>query len=96
VQIIIDDPSSLPPGTLRTLESIAATIAAAWDVEHTPWGTHRAITISGGTVTGVLWLKDTPAPRHNPTSANGGFLYAEDGALKWRGGDGTVTTIAPA
>nr|WP_308800995.1 hypothetical protein [Streptomyces polyasparticus] len=33
-----------------------------------------------------------------PTTApaNGGVLYAEAGALKWRGANGTVTTIAPA
>lgn len=33
-------------------------------------------------------------PASNPTG--GGVLYAEGGALKWRGSNGTVTTIAPA
>ena len=33
-------------------------------------------------------------PTSNPTG--GGILYAEAGALKWRGSSGTVTTIAPA
>ena len=33
-------------------------------------------------------------PTVNP--ANGGILYVEDGALKYRGSSGTVTTIAPA
>lgn len=28
--------------------------------------------------------------------ATNGYLYAEAGALKWRGGNGTITTIAPA
>jgi len=34
------------------------------------------------------------APGSNPTG--GGILYAESGALKWRGSGGTVTTIANA
>lgn len=34
------------------------------------------------------------APTANPTG--GGVLYAEAGALKWRGSGGTTTTIAPA
>jgi hypothetical protein len=29
-------------------------------------------------------------------ASNGGFLYSENGALKWRGSSGTVTTMAPA
>lgn len=33
-------------------------------------------------------------PSTNPTG--GGILYADAGALKWRGSSGTVTTIAPA
>jgi len=34
------------------------------------------------------------APSINP--AGGGILYVEDGALKYRGSNGTVTVIAPA
>jgi hypothetical protein len=34
------------------------------------------------------------APTANP--AGGGILYVEDGSLKYRGSNGTVTTIAPA
>ena len=34
------------------------------------------------------------APSVSPTG--GGILYVEDGALKYRGSNGTVTTIAPA
>jgi hypothetical protein len=34
------------------------------------------------------------SPTVNP--ADGGILYVEDGALKYRGSKGTVTTIAPA
>ena len=34
------------------------------------------------------------APSVNP--ASGGILYVEDGALKYRGSNGTVTVIAPA
>jgi hypothetical protein len=36
----------------------------------------------------------TVAPSVNP--AGGGILYVEDGALKYRGSKGTVTTIALA
>ena len=28
--------------------------------------------------------------------SGGGFLYVEDGALKFKGGSGTITTVAPA
>jgi hypothetical protein len=34
------------------------------------------------------------APSVNP--AGGGILYVEEGALKYRGSNGTVTIIAPA
>ena len=46
----------------------------------------------GGGVIGIT--NRTTAPTTNP--ASGGVLYAESGALKWRGSSGTVTTIAPA
>jgi len=46
--------------------------------------------------TGVIWrfLNLTTAPTSNP--ANGGYLYVEAGAIKWRGSSGTVTTIGAA
>lgn len=48
-----------------------------------------------GSGTQVIFMANrTAAPSSNPTG--GGFLYAESGALKWRGSGGTVTTIAPA
>ena len=34
------------------------------------------------------------APSVNPR--DGGILYVEDGALKYRGSEGTITVIAPA
>lgn len=44
---------------------------------------------------GVIGIADrATVPSTNP--AAGGVLYAEAGALKWRGSAGTVTTIAPA
>ena len=44
---------------------------------------------------GVIAIANTSvAPSVNP--AGGGILYVEDGALKYRGSNGTVTTIAPA
>jgi hypothetical protein len=44
---------------------------------------------------GVIGIANaTIAPSVNP--AGGGILYVEDGALKYRGSNGTVTVIAPA
>jgi hypothetical protein len=44
---------------------------------------------------GVIALANAcVTPLVNP--ADGGILYVEDGALKYRGSKGTVTTIAPA
>jgi hypothetical protein len=44
---------------------------------------------------GVIAIANAPAaPSVNP--AGGGILYVEDGALKYRGSQGTVTIIAPA
>lgn len=50
---------------------------------------------SFGNGQGVIFIanRDT-APTANPTG--GGILYAEAGALKWRGSAGTITTIANA
>lgn len=48
---------------------------------------------SGGT--GVIEIENSSvAPTNN--NATGGTLYVENGALKFRGSSGTVTTIAPA
>jgi hypothetical protein len=48
-----------------------------------------------GTGTRVIGLANATAnPSTNPTG--GGVLYADAGALKWRGSSGTVTTIANA
>ena len=50
---------------------------------------------SFGSGTGVVFIANrTAAPSGSPTG--GGILYAESGALKWKGSSGTVTTIAPA
>jgi hypothetical protein len=44
---------------------------------------------------GVIAIANaTVAPSENPTG--GGILYIEDGALKYRGSNGTVTVLAPA
>lgn len=70
-------------------------------------GTGRVVVSSGGNVSlvaaaanyqsmsrGVFLGNVTTAPTGNP--AAGGFLYAEAGALRWRGSAGTVSVIAPA
>lgn len=52
-----------------------------------------AAAFGGGS--GVLGITNrTTAPSSNPSG--GGVLYAEAGALKWRGSSGTITTIAVA
>jgi hypothetical protein len=56
------------------------------------WGSG---TTSFGSGTQIIFLANrTAAPSSNPSG--GGFLYAEAGALKWRGSSGTVTTMAVA
>ena len=50
-----------------------------------------------GQATGYgVWnfIGNSTAPGGGPTA--GGYLYAEGGALKWRGSSGTITTIAVA
>lgn len=48
-----------------------------------------------GSGAGVVGIKNAGVnPSTNPSG--GGVLYADAGALKWRGSSGTVTTIAPA
>lgn len=50
---------------------------------------------SFGAGTGVVFIANrSAAPSGTPSG--GGVLYAEAGALKWKGSSGTVTTIAPA
>lgn len=50
---------------------------------------------TNGDGTGVIGLANASVvPSTNPSG--GGVLYAQAGALKWRGSSGTVTTIAPA
>lgn len=52
-----------------------------------------SVQVGGGS--GVIGIANAGAvPTSNP--AAGGVLYAEGGALKWRGSSGTVTVIAPA
>lgn len=53
-----------------------------------------AITSFGGASGAIAVANAATVPTTNPTG--GGILYAEGGALKWRGSSGTVTTIAPA
>jgi hypothetical protein len=49
---------------------------------------------TGGGVKVIGISNATTVPTSNPT--DGGILYVEGGALKFRGSSGTVTTIAPA
>ena len=48
----------------------------------------------GGGSQVIFIANSTAAPTTNPTG--GGVLFVENGALKYRGPSGTVTTIAPA
>lgn len=50
---------------------------------------------SFGSGTGVIGIENASVnPSTNPSG--GGVLYADGGALKWRGSGGTVTTMGPA
>jgi hypothetical protein len=51
-------------------------------------------TSAGTSANGVLGMGNATAPTSSP--AGMGQLYVENGALKFRGSSGTVTTIAPA
>jgi hypothetical protein len=42
---------------------------------------------------GGVFLRSSAAPATAPT---GGVLFVEDGALKYRGSSGTITTLAPS
>lgn len=48
----------------------------------------------GGAGPMVFIANDSSDPSTNPVG--GGILFVSNGALKWRGSSGTVTTIAPA
>jgi hypothetical protein len=53
-----------------------------------------SLSIGGLSGAGIGLTNAAAAPTTNPTG--GGVLYAEAGALKWKGPNGTVTTIANA
>jgi hypothetical protein len=54
----------------------------------------NTVGVNGNTTANTLYVSNATAPTTNPTG--GGVLYAEGGALKWRGSSGTITTIAAA
>ena len=72
------------------------------------WAAHDQLSIVAGSVEGMrieegnsgtvgthIFIPNlTTAPTSNPT--NGGYMYVESGALKYRGSSGTITTIATA
>lgn len=63
------------------------------------YGADKNIGVGGstsfGSGKGVIGIRNATAiPSGNP--ANGGVLYVEAGALKWKGSAGTVTELAPA
>jgi hypothetical protein len=53
-----------------------------------------SLSIGGLNGAGIGFTNVTAGPTSNPSG--GGVLYAEGGALKWRGSSGTTTTIAAA
>lgn len=54
-----------------------------------------SLAISAGGGAGIIYIANaSTSPTTNPS--NGGILYVESGALKFRGSSGTVTTIANA
>ncbi len=77
-------------GTAQAYTSVLALRHS--DLNISFWGGMGA-TFGGGAAVAFIRNAAT-APTTNPTG--GGILYAEAGALKWRGSGGTVTVIAPA
>lgn len=74
---------------------------AGWTIDEairTPAGTNVSIGKNGGSYgggTGVIYIaNDTADPASNPTG--GGILYVSNGSLKYRGSNGTITTLAAA
>lgn len=65
-----------------------------------PWSQLHVVqqpgTDSALMVEGLVRVVDVASAPTGVDSRGGGVLYAENGALKWRGSDNTVTTIAPA
>jgi hypothetical protein len=65
-----------------------------------PWSQLHVVqqpgTDSALMVEGTVRVVDVASAPAGVDSRGGGVLYAENGALKWRGSDNTVTTIAPA
>ncbi|UYQ61938.1 hyaluronoglucosaminidase [Streptomyces peucetius] len=65
-----------------------------------PWSQLHVVqqpgTDSALMVEGLVRVVDVASAPVGVDSRGGGVLYAENGALKWRGSDNTVTTIAPA
>jgi hypothetical protein len=69
--------------------------AASQTADLQQWNDSANVVLAQITPGAWLGIANTPAvPASN--RATGGYLYAEAGALKWRGSAGTVTTIAPA
>jgi hypothetical protein len=79
---------------------LARTIAGSDNLVAFQLAGNRSVSIGTGVPSlgggaGVAFINNaTTVPASNPTG--GGVLYSEGGALKWRGSNGTVTTIAAA
>ena len=98
--------STISTGTTLTTGYVVTSDTTGALVVKTGSGNTTAITIDenqnlgfGGTSFGsgvfVLFIANAvTVPTTNPT--NGGVLYVQAGALKYRGSSGTVTTIANA
>jgi len=95
-----------PVGTKLTVQGQTLTASTITAVFHNSSGTSNTLIIQDDLNVGinsVSWADGvkvigignaTTVPTTNPS--NGGILYAEAGALKWRGSSGTVTTLGAA
>lgn len=74
------------------VDGVASTVTGS---VHRPSIQFGSLTRSFGTGDGVIGVANAATvPTTNPTA--GGVLYAEGGALKWRGSGGTITTLGAA
>lgn len=93
--------SSANEGIGLTVNTVNATDIGARVTAHASQSANLVEVFSGGAQRfgigpdgGRVYLGNITAPTANATA--GGYLYAEAGALKWRGSAGTVTTLAAA
>lgn len=89
--------ASLNKGAIKFYDGVSNTdeTNTSLTVIATNVGVHRVAVAGFGGGAGVIGIANAVTVP-NANAAGGGVLYAEAGALKWRGSAGTVTVLGPA